>query len=94
MDWYKGDGKFKRKCSGKNQHQMQQIDCSPEDLINDILHDYLSDVEEIHDGLDAEKILAMLDHDKPEGDDVLEILSNVNKLKWTFWLLRWLSWYF
>ena len=59
----------------------KQIDCSPEDLINDILHDYLSDVEEIHDGLDAEKILAMLDHDKPEGDDVLEILSNVNKLK-------------
>ena len=59
----------------------KQIDCSPKELVNNILYNHLSEVDEMPEGLDGEKIWSMLDHDKPEGDDVLEVLSNVNQLK-------------
>ena len=54
---------------------------TPDEVVNDVLWDYLRTIEEPCDEFDAEKIWNMLDHDKPEGDDVLDKLSKVNKLK-------------
>ena len=56
-------------------------DRTPEEVVNDTLWDNLRKIEDIPDEIDYEKIWNMLDHDKPEGDDVLEKLSKVNKLR-------------
>lgn len=53
---------------------------TPEEVVNENLWDNLEHVEDIPDEIDYEKIWNMLDHDKPEGDDVLDRLSKINKL--------------
>lgn len=56
-------------------------DRTPEEVVNDTLWDNLRKIEDIPDEIDYDKIWNMLEHDKPEGDDVLEKLSKVNKLR-------------
>lgn len=53
---------------------------TPDEVINDVLWDALGKIEDIPDEIDYDKIWNMLDHDKPEGDDVLDRLSSINKL--------------
>ena len=57
----------------------RQIDSTPEDLVNDIVYDGLRKVEEIPDpdNIDYERIWNMLDHDKPEGDDILDRITDM-----------------
>ena len=57
----------------------RQIDSTPEDLVNDIVYDELRKVEEIldPDNIDYERIWNMLDHDKPEGDDILDRITDM-----------------
>lgn len=55
-------------------------DKTPEDVVNETLWDSLRNVRDFPDEIDYDRIWNMLDHDKPEGDDVLEKLSRVNKL--------------
>lgn len=56
-------------------------DRTPEEVVNDTLWDNLRKIEDVPDEIDYEKIWNMLEHDKPEGDDVLEKLSKINKLR-------------
>jgi hypothetical protein len=60
----------------------REINCSPEKLVNSILYDYLRKVKELPPTIDAEKIKSMLDHDNPEGDDVLEKLFYLGEIGW------------
>ena len=60
----------------------RQINCNPEKLINSILYDYLRKVKDLPPTIDAEKIKSMLDHDNPEGDDVLEKLFYLGEIGW------------
>ncbi|MBE6495271.1 MAG: hypothetical protein E7Z78_02390 [Methanobrevibacter thaueri] len=55
-------------------------DRTPEEVVNETLWDTLRKVRDFPDEIDYDRIWNMLDHDKPEGDDVLEKLSRVNKL--------------
>ena len=59
----------------------KQVDSTPEDLVNEILWDRLRKVEEIPDKIDYEKIWNMLEHDKPEGDDLLKKFRSLSKIK-------------
>ena len=60
----------------------REINCNPEKLINSILYDYLMKVKNMPPAIDREKIGAMLEHDNPEGDDVLEKLFNLGEIGW------------
>lgn len=55
-------------------------DRTPEEVVNETLWDTLRKVRDFPDEIDYDRIWNMLDHDKPEGDDVLEKLSSINKL--------------
>ena len=55
----------------------RQIDSTPEDLVNDIVYDELRKVEEIPDDIDGDKIWNMLEHDKPEGDGILDRITDM-----------------
>ena len=55
-------------------------DRTPAEVVNETLWDTLRKVRDFPDEIDYDRIWNMLDHDKPEGDDVLEKLSRVNKL--------------
>lgn len=55
-------------------------DRTPEEVVNETLWDTLRKVRDFPEEIDYDRIWNMLDHDKPEGDDVLEKLSRVNKL--------------
>ena len=50
---------------------------TPDDVINGVLWDALGKIEDVPDEFDAEKIWNMLEHDKPEGDDVLDRITNL-----------------
>lgn len=50
---------------------------TPEEVINDALWDRFRKLEDISDDFDAEKIWNMLDHDKPEGDDILDRITDM-----------------
>lgn len=50
---------------------------TPNEVINDVLWDALGKIEDIPDEFDAEKIWDMLEHDKPEGDDVLDRITDL-----------------
>ena len=41
-------------------------------MVNDIIYNPLRYVEEIPDDIDAERIWNLLEHDKHEGDDILD----------------------
>lgn len=55
----------------------KQIETTPEELVNGILYDHLRKVEEIPDDIDGERIWNLLDHDKPEGDDILDRITDM-----------------
>ena len=52
---------------------------SPEEVVNEALRDQLRTVEDIPDNVDYEKIWNALDHDKPEGDDILDNLVRLGE---------------
>jgi len=60
----------------------KQLNCSPDELVNDILYAHLRHVEEIPDDIDAERIWNLLEHDKPEGDDILDRITDM--FDWIF----------
>ena len=55
-------------------------DRTPEEVVNDTLWDNLRKIEDVPMEFDGDKLWEMLDHDNPEGDDILDELSNVNQL--------------
>ena len=57
-------------------------DRTPEEVVNDTLWDQLGKVEDIPDEIDYDKIWNMLEHDKPEGDDVLDNLVRLGEEGW------------
>lgn len=50
---------------------------TPEEVINDALWDRFRKLEDISEDFDSEKIWNMLDHDKPEGDDILDRITDM-----------------
>lgn len=50
-----------------------------EDVVNDTLWVNLQKIEDVPDEIDYEKIWNMLDHDKPEGDDILDNLIRIGE---------------
>ena len=59
--------KVKIKCKLSNK--------TPEDVVNDILWDKLRKLEDYSDDFDGDRIWNLLEHDKPEGDDILDNLA-------------------
>ena len=57
-------------------------DRTPEEVVNDTLWIQLGKVEDIPDEIDYDKIWNMSDHDKPEGDDVLDNLVRLGEEGW------------
>ena len=57
-------------------------DQSPKEVVNEALRDQLKDVENIPREFDYDKIWEMLDHDKPEGDDILDNLARLGEEGW------------
>lgn len=58
------------------------LKCNPEKLIHSILFDYLKKVESITTTVDREKMMMMLEHDNPEGDDILDNLARLGRQGW------------
>lgn len=50
---------------------------TPEEVVNDVLWDNLSKLEDVPNEFDAEEIWNKLDHDKPEGDDILDRITDM-----------------
>lgn len=57
-------------------------DRTPDEVVNDALWIQLQKIEDIPDEIDYDKIWNMLDHDKPEGDDVLDNLVRIGEEGW------------
>ena len=57
-------------------------DRTPEEVVNDTLWVEFQKIEDIPDEIDYDKIWNMLDHDKPEGDDVLDELVRLGEEGW------------
>ena len=57
-------------------------DRSPEEVVNDALWIQFQKIEDIPEEIDYDKIWNMLDHDKPEGDDVLNDLVRLGEEGW------------
>ena len=55
---------------------------TPEEVVNETLWDNLKKIEDVPDELDYEKIWGMLEHDNPEGDDILDNLIRLGKEGW------------
>lgn len=55
----------------------EMSDMTPEEVINDALWERFEKLEEINRDIDVEKIWNMLDHDKPEGDDILDRITDM-----------------
>lgn len=53
-----------------------------EEVVNETLRYQLKDVENIPREFDGDKIWAMLEHDKPEGDDILDNLARFGEENW------------
>ncbi len=60
----------------------RELKCSPEKLIHSILFDYLKKVESIPTTVDCEKMMMMLEHDNPAGDDILDNLVRLGQEGW------------
>jgi len=54
-------------------------DRTPEDVVNDTLLENLRKIEDVPDDIDYEKIWNMLEHDNPEGDDILDNLVRLGE---------------
>lgn len=61
--------KVKIKCKLSNK--------TPEDVVNDILWDNLRKLEDYSDDFDGDRIWNLLEHDKPEGDDILDRITDM-----------------
>ncbi len=61
--------KVKIKCKLSNK--------TPEDVVNDILWDKLRKLEDYSDDFDGDRIWNLLEHDKPEGDDILDRITDM-----------------
>lgn len=57
-------------------------DQSPKEVVDEALRDQLKDVENIPREFDYDKIGDMLEHDKPEGDDILDNLACLGEEGW------------
>ena len=57
-------------------------DQTPKEVVNETLRDQLKDVENIPLEFDYDKIGEMFDHDKPEGDDILDNLARLGEEGW------------
>lgn len=55
---------------------------APQEVVNEALWDNLRKIEDVPDEIGGDKIWNMLDHDKPEGDDILDNLSRLGKQDW------------
>lgn len=69
-------------CINDNVMEKVNIKCklsnkTPEEVINDALWDRFRKLEDIPDDFDAERIWNMLDHDKPEGDGILDRITDM-----------------
>lgn len=53
---------------------------TPEEVVNDTLWENLRKITDVSQKFDGDRLWNMLEHDNPEGDDILDELSNVNKL--------------
>lgn len=61
--------KVKIKCKLSNK--------TPEDVVNDILWEKLMKLEDYSDDFDGDRIWNLLEHDKPEGDDILDRITDM-----------------
>lgn len=52
-------------------------DKTPEEVVNEVLWDQLKKIEDMPEELDGDKIWNMLEHDKPEGDDILDRITDM-----------------
>ena len=52
---------------------------TPEEVVNTILREELGDVDKIPREIDYSKLLDMLEHDNPEGDDILDNLARLGE---------------
>ena len=57
-------------------------DRTPEEVVNDTLWENLRKIEDVPDDIDYEKIWNMLEHDNPEGDDILDNLVRLGQEGW------------
>ncbi len=57
-------------------------DQTPKEVVNEALRYQLKDVENIPREIDYDKLWEMLDHDKPEGDDILDNLARLGEEGW------------
>ena len=53
-----------------------------EEVVNDVLWENLEKIVDIPEELDYDKIWNMLEHDKPEGDDILDNLARFGEENW------------
>lgn len=53
-----------------------------EEVVNDTLWDNLKKIEDIPDEFDGDKIWSMLEHDNPDGDDILDNLIRLGRQGW------------
>lgn len=60
----------------------KELNCNPEKLIHSILFDYLKKVESIPVTIDREKMMMLVEHDNPDGDDVLDNLIRLGRQGW------------
>ena len=74
-------------CGWQDDNVMEKVniiskltDRTPEEVVNDTLWDNLRKIEDVPVEFDGDKLWEMLDHDNPEGDDILDELSKVNQL--------------
>lgn len=66
------------------EHVMEKInikcclsDKTPEEVINNVLWEKFRKIEDISDDFDGDEIWDLLDHDKPEGDDILDRITDM-----------------
>ena len=55
---------------------------TPEEVVNDALWEQLEKIEDVPDEIDGDKLWEILDHDKPEGDDILDNLARIGRESW------------
>lgn len=53
-----------------------------EEVVNDVLWQNIQNIVDIPDEIDYDKIWNMLEHDKPEGDDILDNLARLGEEGW------------
>nr|WP_295000689.1 hypothetical protein [uncultured Methanobrevibacter sp.] len=50
---------------------------TPDEVVNDVLWEQLCKIEDVSEDFDGDKLWNMLDHDKPEGDDILDRITDM-----------------